>query len=171
VSLRSILKPQPDLWSWDQFLAEDLIGDLTIKSVIWGLFFKATLQVFTLHSTLYSAKLAETVFLPGFFCAGTLQISNTKNKNTSAEWKLGSEDLQSSFKKQAPAQHCTQHQVWRPWVRLGAMCLTPETRSWHGIDSGVSSKRRSALLIFRLQLSISCKPLGGWIRSFRAGVH
>ena len=33
----------------------------------WSLFFKATLQVFTLHSTLYSAKLAETVFLPGFF--------------------------------------------------------------------------------------------------------
>ena len=29
-----------------------------------GLFFKATVQVFTLHSTLYSAKLAETVFLP-----------------------------------------------------------------------------------------------------------
>ena len=67
----------------------------------WVLFFKATLQVFTLHSTLYSAKLAET-FFARLFCAGTLQISNTKNKNTSAEWKLRSEDLQSSFKKQAP---------------------------------------------------------------------
>jgi len=38
-------------------------------SETWGLFFKATLQVFTLHSTLYSAKLAETVFFcQAFLC-------------------------------------------------------------------------------------------------------
>ena len=97
-----------------------------------GLFFKATLQVFTLHSTLYSVcKISRNCFFARLFCSGTLQISNTKkNRNTSAEWKLGSEDLQSSFKKQAPAWHRPYffQARWREtrWPHFGWK-LTPET--------------------------------------------
>jgi len=67
----------------------------------WGLFFKATLQVFTLHSTLYSAKLAETVFFARLFCADTLQISNTKTKIRAQSENLGVKTCRVALKKQA----------------------------------------------------------------------
>jgi len=55
----------------------------------WGLFFKATLQVFTLHSALYSAKLAETVFLPGFFVLALCKYLIQKTKLRAQSENLG----------------------------------------------------------------------------------